>query len=300
MSIEALTWAMNLAPVPYDAGKPSPSCALVLIGLANHAGPDGTCAFPSVATLVRYTRLSERTVRYCMDRLEADKIIRPCDPTILAATVKRGDRRPKGWDLAIERMRTDLSADELEVIATSVPMLRGFIERANGVQQLQVAPRNEVQQLHPASPDGVQQLQLRGAAAAPEPYKNQKPEKKKEKAPCLDADFLIAHGVTEQHARDWLAVRKAKGAPLTQTAWDGIEREAALAGITPAEAVRIAATRNWQGFKASWDWQESAEPSTTGAGIGRTSQAGRPASLAEQAQRSESLYADLWGERGNA
>jgi hypothetical protein len=27
--------------------------AFVLVGLANHAGPDGTSAFPSVATLVR-------------------------------------------------------------------------------------------------------------------------------------------------------------------------------------------------------------------------------------------------------
>jgi hypothetical protein len=33
----------------------------VLVGLANHAGPDGTAAFPSVATLVRYTRLAERS-----------------------------------------------------------------------------------------------------------------------------------------------------------------------------------------------------------------------------------------------
>jgi hypothetical protein len=38
-------------------------CKFVLVGLANHAGPDGMGAFPSVATLVRYTGLSERTVR---------------------------------------------------------------------------------------------------------------------------------------------------------------------------------------------------------------------------------------------
>jgi hypothetical protein len=43
----------------------------VLVGLANHAGPDGMCACPSVATLVRYTGPSERTVRTCLDRLQA-------------------------------------------------------------------------------------------------------------------------------------------------------------------------------------------------------------------------------------
>ena len=75
----------------------SSACKFVLVGLANHAGPDGTGAFPSVATLVRYTGLSERTVRTCLNRLEAEGIIRPCHPAIVAARIKRPDRRPKGW-----------------------------------------------------------------------------------------------------------------------------------------------------------------------------------------------------------
>lgn len=61
------------------------------MSLANHAGPDGTGAFPSVATLVRYTSLSERTVRTCLDRLEAEGILAPCDPAIIAARIKRAD-----------------------------------------------------------------------------------------------------------------------------------------------------------------------------------------------------------------
>jgi DNA-binding transcriptional regulator PaaX len=55
-------------------------CKFVLVGLANHAGPDGAGGCPSVATLVRCTGLAERTVRACLDRLEAEGIIRPCDP----------------------------------------------------------------------------------------------------------------------------------------------------------------------------------------------------------------------------
>ena len=76
MSVEAISWALNLAPVPADrGGQPSSACKFVLVGLANHAGPDGTGAFPSVATLVRYTGLSERTVRTCLDRLAVAGII---------------------------------------------------------------------------------------------------------------------------------------------------------------------------------------------------------------------------------
>jgi pyocin large subunit-like protein len=100
MSVEAISWALNLAPVPADRrGQPSSACKFVLVGLANHAGPDGSGAFPSVATLVRHTGLSERTVRTCLDRLEAGGIIRPCDPDLVAARIKRADRRPQGWDL---------------------------------------------------------------------------------------------------------------------------------------------------------------------------------------------------------
>ena len=61
MSVEATSWALNLAPVPADRGQPSSVCRFVLVGLANHARPDGVGVFPSVATLVRYTGLSERT-----------------------------------------------------------------------------------------------------------------------------------------------------------------------------------------------------------------------------------------------
>jgi hypothetical protein len=77
----------------------------VLVGLANHAGLVGTGAFPSVATLIRYTGLSERTVRTCLDRLESEGIILPCDPDIVAARIKRADRRRQGWDLDLSLVR---------------------------------------------------------------------------------------------------------------------------------------------------------------------------------------------------
>ena len=98
MSVEATSWALNLGPVPAGrGGQPSSAREFVLVGLANHAGPDGTGALPSAATLVHYTGLSERTVRTCLDRLEAAGIISPCDPGIVAARIKRADRRLKGW-----------------------------------------------------------------------------------------------------------------------------------------------------------------------------------------------------------
>jgi Helix-turn-helix domain len=95
----------------------------VLVGLANHAGPDGTVAFPSVATLVRYTGLSERMVRTCLDRLAAAGIIAPCDPGIVAARITWADRRPQGRDLNLSLVRDDLDDAAVAVLEHRFPGL---------------------------------------------------------------------------------------------------------------------------------------------------------------------------------
>ncbi|XVV04060.1 helix-turn-helix domain-containing protein [Actinosynnema sp. CA-248983] len=100
MSIEAINWALNDAPIPRDRGDAA-SLAAVLIGLANHADPNGRHAFPSIEKLIHYTRLSERTVRSALRSLQALKLIRPSDPAVIAAHIKRADRRPNGYDLAL-------------------------------------------------------------------------------------------------------------------------------------------------------------------------------------------------------
>ena len=208
MSVEAISWALNLAPVPADrGGQPSSACKFVLVGLANHAGPDGTGAFPSVATLVRYAGLSERTVRSCLGRLGAEGIIRPCDPDI-AARIKRADRRPKGWDLDFSLIRKDLTEAGLAALGQQFP---GSVARVaviacpdagqalDGVQSPHPAGAVDnradgVQPLHPASgtgcnqpTDGVQRAQPRGAPVAPEPSREPSPEPPAATAPVCEA-----------------------------------------------------------------------------------------------------------------
>jgi hypothetical protein len=171
VSVEAITWALNLAPVPTDrTGRPSSPCRFVLGGLANHAGPDGTGAFPSVATLVHYTSLSERTVRTCLDRLEAEGIITPCDPDIIAARIKRADQRPQGWDLNMSLVRGEpgeavpaSKASARQALLTE-RLRRAHEGRLDGVQPLHPATSpvdNRVeQQLHPAAETGCNERTL--------------------------------------------------------------------------------------------------------------------------------------------
>ena len=75
---------------------------------------------------------------------------------------------------------------------------------------------------------------------------------------------LIAEGVDQQHATDWLTARKAKRLPLTPTAWDDTKAEACKAGLTVAGAIKRAAKNGWAGFKASWPDPAAERPSNGG------------------------------------
>ena len=59
-------------------------------------------------------------------------------------------------------------------------------------------------------------------------------------------------GVTELVWQDWLKLRKAKKAAVTQTALDGIQREADKARVSLQTALETCCERGWSGFKAEW------------------------------------------------
>ena len=77
---------------------------------------------------------------------------------------------------------------------------------------------------------------------------NQEPITNKKKAPKV----ATPEGVSDSLWSDYLAVRKSKKAELTETAMEGIRREAANAGKTLSEALTICCERGWVGFNAKW------------------------------------------------
>nr|DAW37292.1 MAG TPA: helix-turn-helix domain protein [Caudoviricetes sp.] len=66
--------------------------------------------------------------------------------------------------------------------------------------------------------------------------------------------LLAEFGINGQLAEDFIAHRKSKRAAITKTVLVGYQREAHKAGIPLAEAITISIERNWQGFKAEWNW----------------------------------------------
>ena len=94
MTIEAMKWAMKDAPVE------SPAEAMVLLCLADHANQDGTCAWPSHETIAKVARMTDRNVRYILQRLEARGIIRRGDQA--RAGYIQARYRPVVWDLNMD------------------------------------------------------------------------------------------------------------------------------------------------------------------------------------------------------
>lgn len=83
-------------------------------------------------------------------------------------------------------------------------------------------------------------------------------EKRREEVnTTLDARFdfkgeLVALGVSEDVARDFVATRKAKKLAQTETAFKHIVKEAGVAGISLDDAIHICCKRGWGGFESKW------------------------------------------------
>jgi hypothetical protein len=85
-------------------------------------------------------------------------------------------------------------------------------------------------------------------APATTPAEAVKPKRQKQPACAIQCPA----GVDAQTWADWLALRKAKRAPVTQTVLDGANGEAQKAGMTLEEFLRVWCRRGSQGLEAAW------------------------------------------------
>lgn len=92
---------------------------------------------------------------------------------------------------------------------------------------------------------------LNGRSTDVQPTTNHKPLTIKQE-PSNTGAFAPPGGVSPSVWQDFQKLRKSKKAPVTQTAIDGIKREADKAGITLEAALAVCCQRGWTGFKADW------------------------------------------------
>lgn len=69
-------------------------------------------------------------------------------------------------------------------------------------------------------------------------------------------------GVSPSVWTDFLKLRKAKKAPMTDTALDGIRKESVKAGLSLERALALCCKRGWQGFEAAWVKDQDHEKSS--------------------------------------
>ncbi len=111
MSVEAWSAVLN-AKIDNSAKK------MVLLGLANHAGPTGSHCFPSVKRLCIYSGLGESTVRTKLRELRDEGLIK---------VDKESTRyRPTEYSISINRLETMKDPDlQLLEVSISTPTSRG-------------------------------------------------------------------------------------------------------------------------------------------------------------------------------
>lgn len=225
MSIEAVSWAL--------AQSISPSSAkFVLVVLGNCANGDSRLAHPSVAHLAEATGQDRKTVIAGLHKLREMGFIEDT-----------GERRGTTGQVVVYRLKNPESGT---------------------AEQSQIGNSSEsgtVPNIPPKSP-GFPREQSRFSAKGSqkrdtepsEPSRNQKgTEKKRASAPALDqsvADLLT--DADPAVVRDWLALRKAKRAPVTATVAQHAIAEAAKAGLTITAFLRIWCARGSQGLEAAW------------------------------------------------
>jgi uncharacterized protein YdaU (DUF1376 family) len=70
--------------------------------------------------------------------------------------------------------------------------------------------------------------------------------------PITNIYTATPEGVSDALWKDFLAIRKVKKLPMTETAMEGLKREAASASKSLSEALTICCERGWGGFNAKW------------------------------------------------
>lgn len=218
--------SIQLMTAAWQAELPS-GPKFVLISLCDQSNDDGVC-WPSIATIAERCSMGERTVQMHIQSLEREGYLSRKERSGTSSLIRINPRR--------------------------------FCTPAESAPPQELHPTPAESAPHPRKICGGPPQNL---------HPNPKEPKEKPKGTQIQREtrrdrelsLLTGRGVDPKHATDWLTIRGKHA--LTDTALAGIEREAAAAGITLAEAVRIAAERGWRGFSAAWLADKSARPTTT-------------------------------------
>jgi hypothetical protein len=219
VSVEAISWALS-QKVERSSAK------FVLVAMANCAGPDMLC-WPSAAYLCDATAQDRKTVTENLKRLREMGFIEPTEA-----------RKGATNQVIVYRLKTP------EIGAVEQAQKRNTSENGTHPKtdgKTPVFPHEQARkrtETGPKTGDGT----IRNHK---EPSGNRTREQ-------VAVSKLVADGLTEQTATEFLSHRKQKRAALTPRAWDGIKAEAVKAGWPLEAAILKTLARGWQSFDAEF------------------------------------------------
>lgn len=133
MSVQAISYVI-------EHSTHKGSYLLTLLMIANHAHSDGTGAWPSIALLAEETRLSERGVQYCIERLKdsGELLVLP-------------DAGPRGTNAYAITMTQSLRQSKSVMTQDFGPMTQDLTSR----HAIAIAPEPKNRQLEREAPPAV-------------------------------------------------------------------------------------------------------------------------------------------------
>jgi hypothetical protein len=231
MSIDATRWAWSQREIKSSA-------KFVLLSMADRAGETHEC-YPSIKRLCEDTSLDRKTVIRSVKAL--------CDCGLMVDT---GRRKGLTKQVIVYRLVG------VESRSQAVELKDENDARMGAIPKKEQFPFSD--ERVPLFPDNstvfpMKESQKRDTESNNNLTKNLSKNLPSNKSPELsEIDLLKKFGIDDQLVKDFLKIRKAQKAPLTQTALNGLEREASLAGMSVGDAVRVCVERNWRSFKGEW------------------------------------------------
>lgn len=209
----------------------------VLIALADNANDAGYC-WPSISTICERTSLGKTAVIESIRWLE--------DEGYLVANRENG--RKTTYTVAIKACSTDEQTGSPD----------GPVPGDNQSARRTGAPDEPVRDTdrsakQTGSPDGPNRFASRtGPVRQADTNRHITVKNQKKKARNAPDPIPPPDGVPAQLWSDYLAIRKAKNAVMTETALAGLRREGEKAGMSLADVLTECCQRNWVGFKLAW------------------------------------------------
>ena len=200
----------------------------VLVALCDNANDQGEC-YPSVSMLCSKTSLSDRAVQKSLLHLEK------------VGFIKRDSRRGTSTYYYISNPAS-WPEDTPEPRSPRTTFTPNSVHPTP--EQCSPPPPNVVHPTpEPRSPRTINEPSIESSG---------KHHKKKSSRESVEFNDLTSEGVDEQTAKDWFAHRKMKKASASKTVLDDRKKQAEIAGISLADALKMEVSRGWQGFRAEW------------------------------------------------